>query len=341
MASFFSLGNGGGGRGGSNHEHHTPNTSNPSPSAAESWLWCRNPNPNANANANPNAAGGGDIASSYKGSLELWQHPNNQDIIYQQQQQQQRLDLYTSAAGLGVGPSNRSLIETSAAALMMMRSDSGSGGPSCQDCGNQAKKDCSHMRCRTCCKSRGLECATHVKSTWVPAAKRRERQQQLASGQQQTQTPCESVPKRQREHIPARSTSLVCTRIPSNNNSGLDVGNFPPEVSSPAVFRCVRVSSVDDGEDEYAYKTAVSIGGHVFKGILYDQGPVTERTSSGGGLNLITTGPSASSSSPNLSCNNGVVGSTSDHYIDPASLSYPTPINSFVTGTHFFSNPGS
>jgi LRP1 type putative zinc finger protein len=46
----------------------------------------------------------------------------------------------------------------------------------CQDCGNQAKKDCSHRRCRTCCKSRGFDCATHVKSTWVPAARRRERQ---------------------------------------------------------------------------------------------------------------------------------------------------------------------
>ncbi|XLT29477.1 hypothetical protein HN873_060769, partial [Arachis hypogaea] len=52
---------------------------------------------------------------------------------------------------------------------------SGAGGISCQDCGNQAKKDCPHMRCRTCCKSRGFYCQTHVKSTWVPASKRRER----------------------------------------------------------------------------------------------------------------------------------------------------------------------
>jgi LRP1 type putative zinc finger protein len=57
----------------------------------------------------------------------------------------------------------------------------GSGGVSCQDCGNQAKKDCAHQRCRTCCKSRGFTCPTHVKSTWVPAAKRRERQQQIAA----------------------------------------------------------------------------------------------------------------------------------------------------------------
>lgn len=60
-----------------------------------------------------------------------------------------------------------------------------SGGMNCQDCGNQAKKDCPHLRCRTCCKSRGFQCQTHVKSTWVPAAKRRERQQQLATLQNQ------------------------------------------------------------------------------------------------------------------------------------------------------------
>jgi LRP1 type putative zinc finger protein len=51
----------------------------------------------------------------------------------------------------------------------------------CQDCGNQAKKDCRHLRCRTCCKSRGFDCSTHLKSTWVPAAKRREKQQAEAA----------------------------------------------------------------------------------------------------------------------------------------------------------------
>lgn len=56
-----------------------------------------------------------------------------------------------------------------------------SSGITCQDCGNQAKKDCSHRRCRTCCKSRGYDCSTHVKSTWVPAARRRERQLMTAA----------------------------------------------------------------------------------------------------------------------------------------------------------------
>lgn len=52
---------------------------------------------------------------------------------------------------------------------------SSGGAVSCRDCGNQAKKDCMYTRCRTCCRSRGFQCPTHIKSTWVPAAKRRQR----------------------------------------------------------------------------------------------------------------------------------------------------------------------
>lgn len=59
---------------------------------------------------------------------------------------------------------------------VLLQSLSSSGTATCQDCGNQAKKDCTHRRCRTCCKSRGFDCSTHVKSTWVPAARRRESQ---------------------------------------------------------------------------------------------------------------------------------------------------------------------
>ncbi|OWM80298.1 hypothetical protein CDL15_Pgr019578 [Punica granatum] len=39
-----------------------------------------------------------------------------------------------------------------------------------------------------------------------------------------------------------------------------------------ALFRCVRVSSFEEPE-QLAYQTSVRIGGHVFKGILYDDGP--------------------------------------------------------------------
>lgn len=47
---------------------------------------------------------------------------------------------------------------------------------------------------------------------------------------------------------------------------------LPGQVRAPAVFKCVRVTAVEDSEDEYAYQAVVKIGGHVFKGLLYDQG---------------------------------------------------------------------
>lgn len=47
---------------------------------------------------------------------------------------------------------------------------------------------------------------------------------------------------------------------------------LPGQVRAPAVFKCVRVTAVEDGEDEYAYQAVVKINGHVFKGFLYDQG---------------------------------------------------------------------
>lgn len=48
--------------------------------------------------------------------------------------------------------------------------------------------------------------------------------------------------------------------------------SLPGQVRAPAVFKCVRVTALDDGDDEYAYQAIVRIGGHVFKGFLYDQG---------------------------------------------------------------------
>ncbi|KAG4960040.1 hypothetical protein JHK87_036673 [Glycine soja] len=63
------------------------------------------------------------------------------------------------------------------------------GGISCQNCGNQAKKDCPHMWCRTCYKSRNFDCQTHVKSTWVPTSRLRERLQQLSALQQTLEPP--------------------------------------------------------------------------------------------------------------------------------------------------------
>ncbi|XP_021718104.1 protein SHI RELATED SEQUENCE 1-like isoform X2 [Chenopodium quinoa] len=276
-------------------------------------------------------------------SEELWQH-----LPYSQ---------------LRIAPTEEGGDETTRSGLMMMRmtsTSSGAGNISCQDCGNQAKKDCVYMRCRTCCKSRGFDCATHVKSTWVPATVRRERhqkllqqhpQQQQEQQQQQQQQYLRGVnnPKRRRENC---STSLVCTQLPittTNTNtasfSGMEVGNFPAEVSSSAVFRCVRVSSVDETDDEYAYQTAVNIGGHVFKGILYDHGVDHSHqvntpspnygageTSSGANLAASMAPPTSISAMPTSSSSLPV------GYLDPSY--YPLPLNTYLgPGTPFFPNP--
>ncbi|KAJ4965166.1 hypothetical protein NE237_017015 [Protea cynaroides] len=285
--------------------------------------------------------------NSNKG-FELWQ------LHHHHHQRLQENFCSSSTSALAVGPSwgsfedsdELSWRESGAGASgivsvrTMMRQGAG-GGTSCQDCGNQAKKDCIHMRCRTCCKSRGFQCPTHVRSTWVPASRRRERQQQLASIQQQQPQQQQQhhhqqqlrgeIPKRPREN----PNSLVCTRLPPNT-SGMEVGNFPAEVNSPAVFRCVKVSSIDEAEDQYAYQTAVNIGGHVFKGILYDQGPEVhygpgESSSAGGGL---ITGTATTAVAMTTST------SAAARMLDPSAL-YPTPLNAFMAGTQFFPHPRS
>jgi LRP1 type putative zinc finger protein len=58
---------------------------------------------------------------------------------------------------------------------------------------------------------------------------------------------------------------------------------FPREVSSEAVFRCVRLGPIDQAEAEVAYQTTVSIGGHVFKGLLHDVGPHCLASAGGSG----------------------------------------------------------
>lgn len=161
MAGFFSLGGGSGRSGhgndnaGSSSEDHRRQALQLQEIPPESWFWSR---------SHPQNQG-----------FELWQQQQQQHMGYVRQEEQ---DLY--ALGVGVGPSTAVPDEgggrgASVAAARAV------GGICCQDCGNQAKKDCPHFRCRTCCKSRGLECQTHVKSTWVPAAKRRERQQQVSA----------------------------------------------------------------------------------------------------------------------------------------------------------------
>ncbi|KAK4419623.1 protein LATERAL ROOT PRIMORDIUM 1 [Sesamum alatum] len=155
------------------------------------------------------------------------------------------------------------------------------GATTCQDCGNQAKKDCPHRRCRTCCRSRGYDCTTHVKSTWVPAARRRERQLMAPNTATAGSSQSTSGAKKPRLSGTSQTTSHTSTsnttppRSFDTSSSHQDASfkeSLPGQVRAPAVFKCVRVTALDDGEDEYAYQAVVRIGGHVFKGFLYDQG---------------------------------------------------------------------
>ncbi|RYR14870.1 hypothetical protein Ahy_B04g071571 [Arachis hypogaea] len=127
--------------------------------------------------------------SSYRGGLELWNHhhhhhqpehnliPQTRPLFHQ--------NFYSSATALGVGPTtvsddqspSRSAFLVTASAVGSgagSGAESGAGKISCQDCGNQ--------------------------STSVPTFKCRERQQQLASIQQQ-QLLAADVLKRQRDHV--------------------------------------------------------------------------------------------------------------------------------------------
>ncbi|KAK7360107.1 hypothetical protein VNO77_02083 [Canavalia gladiata] len=316
MAGLFSLG---GGRGSNSQENNNQNSEIP---PAETLYWYKQ----------------NDDVSSYRG-FELW---NQQQEIPQHARPLFQRDLYSS----GVGPS-RGISDdhsSSRSAFVAMRAAEGSGGGiSCQDCGNQAKKDCPHMRCRTCCKSRGYDCQTHVKSTWVPASKRRERQQQLAALQEQQQR---DISKRPRDAVnnpttTTTSSSLACTRLPS---SGLE--HFPSVVSSPAEFRCVRVSCVDDADDRYAYQTAVNIGGHVFKGILYDYGPESNNDNDNNNNNNTInndnymggeTSSAGVAGAQSLNLTGAAVVSSSGALVDPSSL-YSAPLNTFMAGggTQFF-----
>ncbi|XP_027333519.1 protein SHI RELATED SEQUENCE 7-like [Abrus precatorius] len=274
----------------------------------------------------------------YNKGFEIW--PQTQSSYHH------NLNNYYS---LGVGPSRRNnnnsnvvnddvsvsfSDESNRFGFTVMRSGSIGGGMNCQDCGNQAKKDCAHLRCRTCCKSRGFQCQTHVKSTWVPAAKRRERQQQLSVLQQQQQHFRGDHSKRHREpEGAAASGSLACAPVPITT-TGLELGQFPPELNSPAMFRCVKVSAMDAPDERYAYQTAVNIGGHVFRGILYDQGVDSPYTSAGG------EGSSGGGEAQPLSLISATTTATSSGNPFDPSL-YTAPLNAYMAGTQFFPPPRS
>lgn len=110
-------------------------------------------------------------------------------------------------------------------------------------------------------------------------------------------------------------------------------------MSSEAVFRCVKIGPLDEAdEDELAYQTAISIGGHVFKGILRNRGPETaDYNQLHGGDPASSPSVAAATSSHEAGGGGGVGGShaatsTAAMLMDP----YPTPLGAFMQGTQFF-----
>ncbi|CAL5063186.1 unnamed protein product [Urochloa decumbens] len=142
----------------------------------------------------------------------------------------------------------------------------------CQDCWLLAKADgCAHRRCRTCCTGRGFVCPAHVRasSTHAPGSplpQRGERQPMRAAA------PSRKRPRpRPLDSVAASPTtsSSVGQRQRQPATAAAPEG-FAREVSLDAVFRRVRLGP-DDAE--VAYHATVTIGGHVFRGVLYDVGP--------------------------------------------------------------------
>ncbi|CAJ2679346.1 unnamed protein product [Trifolium pratense] len=126
-------------------------------------------------------------------------------------------------------------------------------GSKCEECGNQAKKDCEYSRCRNCCKNKGFNCQTHIRSTWIPADRRRRHRMDQPPNQQH----------QLHEHKKHKQI---------NPFSSFEEFKFPAVVNSMATLTCVQMRSMDDRVNEMAYQTSVEIGGRVFNGILYDQG---------------------------------------------------------------------
>lgn len=105
----------------------------------------------------------------------------------------------------------------------------------------------------------------------------------------------------------------------------------------------------DESDEQYAYQTAVNIRGHVFRGILYDQGPdhhhnyqyTTSATAAviAGLQPLGLTAASSDLPAGAASGGGGAMVSSSGGLVDPL---YPSPtLNSFMdagtsSGTQFF-----
>ncbi|WCJ39115.1 SHI-related sequence 6 [Euphorbia peplus] len=169
-----------------------------------------------------------------------------------------------------------------------------SSSSACKDCGNRAKKECEFRRCRTCCKSKGFGCATHVRSTWVSAARRKE-VRRSGDGDGGGGTPGTSSGGgggKRKLDTTSNSYSTSDNNVDGANGPtcafNLDASSkfqdssfkksLPSQVQAPANFRCIRVAAIDGGEGEVAYQAMVNISGHVFKGFLYNHGINNENT---------------------------------------------------------------
>ncbi|RID48101.1 hypothetical protein BRARA_I04644 [Brassica rapa] len=111
-----------------------------------------------------------------------------------------------------------------------------------------------------------------------------------------------------------------CVRIHTSRR------HFPAELSSLADFRCVKVSSIDDGKEQYAYQTTVNIGGHVFRGILHDQG-----------LEKVVVDHQSTHHLHNKHHDQGLLPPSSS----PCPLMITSPFTDFMSGTRFSSNQKS
>lgn len=123
----------------------------------------------------------------------------------------------------------------------------------CQDCGNQAKKECVYMRCRTCCKSKGFQCQTHVKSTWVPLYRRRHRQQHLLTIPSTIHHHHHHLNQDQ-DHDDHNQQGGQYYFNPKRLRSQLSINNLNPPSSSSAGTVCVsQIPCTDSQQDRYIY----------------------------------------------------------------------------------------
>ncbi|KAJ1290551.1 hypothetical protein BS78_02G252800 [Paspalum vaginatum] len=141
-------------------------------------------------------------------------------------------------------------------------------------CCRRAKAGCAHRRCVGCCRRRGFVCPAHAnRLPRAPATSRcSERHQQAHAADR----------KRPRA-LPSVATPTTTTTTSSSSSvdqptmdTAVPAGWFAREVSLDAVFRRVRLMGPDA---EVAYHTTVTIAGHVFRGVLYDVGPLISRSS--------------------------------------------------------------